>query len=68
MSRSSDWITARLYRLAAESAPAGARLHAVGDQGVPFRRIAETVGHHLDVPTRTISPAEAEAHFGFLSA
>jgi hypothetical protein len=54
-------------RLAAESAPAGARLHAVGDQGVPFRRIAKTIGHHLDV-ARTISPAEAEAHFGFLSA
>jgi len=55
-------------RLAAESAPAGARLHAVGDQGVPFRRIAETTGHHLDGPARTISPEEAEAHFGFLSA
>jgi hypothetical protein len=48
-------------RLAAES-------HAVGDQSVPFRRIAETIGHHLDVPARTISPAEAEAHFDFLSA
>ena len=68
MSRSDDWITARLYRLAAESAPADARLHAVGDQGVPFRRIAETIGHRLDVPARTISPAEAEAHFGILSA
>jgi hypothetical protein len=68
MSRSDDWITARLHRLAAESALAGARLHAVGDQGVPFRRIAETIGHHLDVPARTISPAEAEAHFGIRSA
>jgi len=37
-------------RLAAESAPAGARLHAVGDQGVPFRRIAETTGHHPTHP------------------
>ena len=68
MSRSDDWITARLPRLAAESALARARLHAVGDQGVPFRRIAETIGHHLDVPARTICPAEAESHFGFLSA
>jgi hypothetical protein len=68
MSRSDDWITARLYRLAAESAPAGARLHAVGGQSLPFRRLAETIGHHLDVPARTISPAEAEAHFGILSA
>ncbi len=48
-------------RLAAESAPAGARLHAIGDQGVPFRRIAETTGHHLDMPARTSSAAEAEA-------
>ena len=55
------------YRLAAESAPAGAHLHAVGDQGVPFRRIAETIGH-LYVPARTISPAEADARFGLLSA
>jgi len=68
MSRSDDWITARLYGLAAESAPAGARLHAAADQGVPFRRIAKTAGHRLDVPARTISPAQAEAHLGFLPA
>ena len=55
-------------RLAAESATAGARLHAVGDQGVPFRRIAGIIGHHLGGPARTSSPAEAEAYFGLLSA
>src|SRR5215467_15357327 len=38
---------ARLYRLAVESAPAGTRLHAVGDEGVPFRQIAEAIGRGL---------------------
>src|SRR5437016_4447568 len=44
---------ARLYRLALESAPAGTRLHAVGDEGIAFRRIAEAIGHGLDVPVRS---------------
>jgi nucleoside-diphosphate-sugar epimerase len=58
----------RLYRLALDKAPAGSRLHAVGDEGIPVRRIAETIGRHLGVPTASIQPEEAEAHFGFLSA
>ena len=41
---------ARLYRLALESAPAGSRLHAVGDEGVPFREIAEAIGRNLGLP------------------
>lgn len=57
---------ARLTRLAAESAPAGSVLHAVGDEGVPFREIAEAIGRHLDVPTKTLSPSEAVLHFGAL--
>ncbi|MEU7169236.1 SDR family oxidoreductase [Streptomyces morookaense] len=59
---------ARLYRLALESAPAGSRLHAVDDEGIAFRRIAEGIGRGLDLPVVSIPPAEAEAHFGFLSA
>jgi nucleoside-diphosphate-sugar epimerase len=55
---------ARLTRLAAESAPAGAVLHAVGDEGVLFRDIAEVIGRHLDVPTTSLSQAEAVEHFG----
>jgi nucleoside-diphosphate-sugar epimerase len=59
---------AHLFRLAAESAPAGSRLHAVGDEGVPFREIAESIGRHLNVPAVSIAPEDAGAHFGFLGA
>ncbi|MDT3396210.1 SDR family oxidoreductase [Streptomyces sp. B1866] len=59
---------ARLYRLALEAAPAGSRLHAAGDHGVPFREIAEVIGRHLDLPVTGIPPEEADAHFGFLGA
>ncbi|CAN5802163.1 SDR family oxidoreductase [soil metagenome] len=59
---------ARLYRLALESAPAGTRLHAVADEGVPFRQIAEAIGRHLDLPVASISPEDAAAHFDYLGA
>ncbi|MEU6375812.1 SDR family oxidoreductase [Streptomyces sp. NPDC046909] len=59
---------ARLYRLALESAPAGSRLHAVDDQGIPFREIAEAIGHRLNLPVVSIPSTQADAHFGFLSA
>ena len=55
---------ARLTRLAAELAPAGSVLHAVDDEGVPFREIAESIGRHLDVPTKPLSQTEAVDHFG----
>lgn len=58
---------ARLYRLALERAPAGARLHAVDDEGVPFRELAETIGRILDLPVKSISPAEAGGHFTWLA-
>jgi len=54
---------ARLARLAVEGAPAGSVLHAVGDQGVPFREIAEAMGRHLDVPTTSVSAVDAAEHF-----
>ncbi|MFD1659141.1 SDR family oxidoreductase [Streptomyces caeni] len=54
----------RLFRLALEQAPAGSMLHAVGDEGVPIRDIAEVIGRHLDLPTAS-RPAE---DFGFLGA
>jgi nucleoside-diphosphate-sugar epimerase len=59
--------TAVLYRLAVEGAPAGSRLHSVGDEGVPFREIAETVGRRLGLPTESITAEQAPEHFGFLA-
>jgi nucleoside-diphosphate-sugar epimerase len=59
---------ARLFRLALEDAPAGSVLHAVGDEGVPTRRIAEVIGRHLEVPVISVSPAAAADHFGWLAA
>ncbi len=55
---------AHLFRLAVEQAPAGAVLHAVGDEGVPVRDIAAAIGRHLNLPTGAL-PAE---DFGFLGA
>lgn len=54
---------ARLFRLAVESAPSGSVLHAVQEEGVEFRAIAEAMGRHLDVPTVSVSPADAVEHF-----
>ncbi|MER5510612.1 SDR family oxidoreductase [Streptomyces sp. NPDC002766] len=56
----------RLVRLALESASAGSRLHAVGEEGIPFRDIAAAIGRHLDLPVRSLAPEEAESHFGWL--
>src|SRR5580658_4034255 len=58
---------ARLYRLALEKHEAGAKYHAVAEEGVPMRDIAETVGHGLKVPVVSLSPEKAAAHFGWLA-
>jgi nucleoside-diphosphate-sugar epimerase len=58
---------ARVYRLALESGPAGTRYHAVSDEGVPFRDIAEAIGRNLGVPTASIAEAQVDEQFGFLS-
>jgi nucleoside-diphosphate-sugar epimerase len=55
---------ARAFRLGLEAAPAGSRLHAIGDEGVPFRDLTEVIGRHLGLPVRAISPEEAAGHFG----
>jgi nucleoside-diphosphate-sugar epimerase len=57
---------ARLARLAVEDAPAGSVLHAVADQGVAFREIAQAIGRHLDLPTASVAPADAGEHFSHL--
>ncbi len=59
---------AHLFRLVLETAPAGSRWRGAGDEGVPFRQIAEVIGRHLNVPTASISQEEAVAHFGFLGS
>jgi len=58
---------ARLYRLAVESAPAGARLHGAAEQGVPFRQIAEAIGRGLGLPAASVGPDEAARYIGFLA-
>ncbi|WP_213981312.1 SDR family oxidoreductase [Sphingomonas sp. dw_22] len=60
--------TARLYRLALEKAEPGARYHAVAEEGVPLRDIAEVIARRLEIPALSIAPEEAEAHFGWLAA
>jgi nucleoside-diphosphate-sugar epimerase len=57
---------ADLHCLALQSAPAGARLNGVAEEGVSVRQIAEVIGRHLDVPVISISPEKATEHFGFL--
>jgi nucleoside-diphosphate-sugar epimerase len=58
---------AHLYRLALENASAGTRWHAAGDEGIPMREIAQSVGEHLGVPTASIPDDRLDAHFGFLA-
>lgn len=58
---------ARLVRLAVEGAPAGSVLHAIGEEGVRIRDLAEAIGRRLGVPVTSLSPERAEEHFGFLT-
>jgi nucleoside-diphosphate-sugar epimerase len=58
---------AHLYRLAVEGAPAGSTLHAVADEGIPVREIAETIGHQLNLPVAAVSPGDAAEHFSWLA-
>ncbi len=59
--------SARLFHLALENAPAGSTLHAVADEGVPVRDIAEVIGRHLNLPVASIPPADASEHFTWLA-
>jgi nucleoside-diphosphate-sugar epimerase len=59
---------AHLFCLALERAPAGSVLHAVADEGVPIRAVAEVIGRHLDLPVVSIAPEDAGAHFSWLGA
>jgi nucleoside-diphosphate-sugar epimerase len=59
---------ATLFSLALDNAPAGSVLHAIDDEGVPTRLIAEVIGRHLDLPVVSIDPEDAATHFGWLGA
>jgi nucleoside-diphosphate-sugar epimerase len=58
---------AHLYRLALERNEAGAKYHAVAEQGVSMRDIVGAIGRGLKVPVQSLSPEEAPAHFRWLN-
>jgi nucleoside-diphosphate-sugar epimerase len=57
---------AHLYSLALEKSAPGARYHAVAEEGVRLKEIAEVIGRRLNIPVVSTSPAEAFDHFGWL--
>ncbi|MGV9803037.1 SDR family oxidoreductase [Mycobacterium sp. NPDC003449] len=57
---------ARLFRLALEQAPAGARVQAIGDDGIAVRTLAEAIGRGLGLPTASIPADDAFSHFGWI--
>lgn len=59
---------AKLFRLALEKGSAGAKYHAVADEGVKIRDIAEVIGKRLNVPVVSQSPEEAAGNYGFLAS
>jgi nucleoside-diphosphate-sugar epimerase len=58
---------ARLFRLGLDLGQPGQRLHAVGEEGIPVRAIAEAIGARLGLPTRALTPEEAGAQLGWVA-
>jgi nucleoside-diphosphate-sugar epimerase len=57
---------AHLYRLALETQEAGAKYHAVAEEGVELKAIAESIGRGLKLPVKSLSTEEAKEHFGWM--
>ena len=58
---------AHLYRLAIEKAEPNAKYHAIAEEGVSMRDIAEAIGRRLKLPVKFIPPEEAQAFFGWIA-
>ena len=58
---------ARLYRLALDRGVEGGPFHAIAEEGVPLKAIAEVIGRRLNIPVVSKSPEEAAAHFGWFA-
>ena len=54
----------QLFRLALERGEAGAHFHAVAEEGIAMREIAEAIGGSLGLPVKSITPDEATEYFG----
>lgn len=59
---------AHLYKLVLDKRNAGARYHAVAEEGIPVRDIATVIGRGLSVPVRSLPPEDAADHFGWFAA
>ena len=59
--------SAHLFRLALEDAPAGSTLHAVAEEGVAIRDVAEVIGRQLELPVISVTPEDAGSHFSWLA-
>ena len=59
---------AQLVVRALETAPAGSVVHAVAEEGVPTRQIAESIGRYIGVPVTSVAAEDSGAHFGWIGA
>jgi hypothetical protein len=55
-----------MVALGLQKAPAGARLHAVAEEGIPSREIAQAIGRAFDLPVASIPADDVQNHFGWI--